>query len=321
MFLVLAFFQSRKSLNSLSNSAGIDDVCGSLKRTYFWVFGIYSAFILIFMGIFYVLGFTNVIGTGTFIVDTLTGGFQPVESTYQQYLALAPKVCILVLMFLGSVNFAFNYNLFTRKFKKAFSKEIPVYFLIIAVGTVSLSLAANVGVFDSLFHIVSMSSSTGQYYVPLSSFGYTGLAILIVVMLVGGCAFSMAGGIRVSRIVSVAKTVKENIQAELHGKRAASFEIKMNGNERVEKSAAIVSILLFIFLLAVFSILFTTIGVSFTDALFEVGSALTTNGISMGATSVAMPAGAKWLLTIAMIVGRVVILTILMTLFSISTGT
>ncbi len=323
VFLVLAFFQSRKSLNSLSNSAGIDDVCGSLKRTYFWVFGIYSGFILIFMGIFYALGFTDVIGTGTFIVDTLTGGFQPVESTYQQYLALAPKVCILVLMFLGSVNFAFNYDLFARKFKKAFSKEILVYLLIIAAGTVSLSLAANVGVFDSLFHVVSMSSSTGQYYIPLSSFGYTGLSILIVIMLIGGCAFSMAGGIRVSRIVTVAKTVKENIQAEIRGNHAASSKIKMdeNGNGGVEKSAAIVSVLLFILLLVVFSILFTTIGVSFTDALFEVGSALTTNGISMGATSVAMPMGAKWLLTIAMIVGRVEILTILMTLFLIGTRT
>ncbi len=317
VFLVLAFFQSRRSLNCLSNSAGIDDVCGSLKKTYFWVFGIYGAFILIFMSIFYALGFTDIIGTGTFIVDTLTGGFQPVESTYQQYLALAPKICILVLMFLGSVNFAFNYSIFARKFKNAFSREIFLYLIIIAVGTVSLSLAANIGVFDSLFHVVSMSSSTGQYYIPPSMFGYAGFSILIVIMLIGGCAFSMAGGIRVSRVVTVAESMKEHIQAKLRGEYASTHEIRRNGNGRIERNAALVTTLLFILLLVIFSIIFTTTGVSFTDALFEVGSALTTNGISMGATTVTMPIGAKWLMTAAMIVGRVEVLTILIAIFSI----
>jgi Trk-type K+ transport system membrane component len=58
-------------------------------------------------------------------------------------------------------------------------------------------------------------------------------------------------------------------------------------------------------------VVFTTLGVSFTDALFEVGSALTTNGISMGATNVLMPVGYKWLMIAAMTIGRVEILSIL----------
>jgi Trk-type K+ transport system membrane component len=54
--------------------------------------------------------------------------------------------------------------------------------------------------------------------------------------------------------------------------------------------------------------------VSFTDALFEVGSALTTNGISMGATTVSMPIIYKWLLIVAMIIGRIEIIPILIAL-------
>ena len=64
----------------------------------------------------------------------------------------------------------------------------------------------------------------------------------------------------------------------------------------------------------IFAVIFTTIGVSFTDALFEVGSALTTNGISMGATNVLMPIGYKWLMIAAMTIGRVEILSILIAL-------
>ena len=55
VFLLLAFFQSRKSLNNLSNSAGIENVCGSLKKTYFSVLAIYGTYILAFTGIFYLL--------------------------------------------------------------------------------------------------------------------------------------------------------------------------------------------------------------------------------------------------------------------------
>ena len=77
---------------------------------------------------------------------------------------------------------------------------------------------------------------------------------------------------------------------------------------------ALVSILLFIFTLIIFALLFTTIGVSFTDALFEVGSALTTNGISMGATTVSMPIAYKWLMIAAMTIGRVEIMSVLIAL-------
>jgi trk system potassium uptake protein len=316
VFLLLSFFQSRKSLKNLSNTAGIENVSGNLKKTYFSVLAVYGGFILAFAGIFYALGFTNIINTGTFVIDTITGGYQPAMPAYQQYLSLGPEICIIALMLLGSVNFAFNYNFFTGKLKKAFSTEILVYLLIIGVGTAAIYGFSGIGAFDSLFHVVSMSSSTGQSYLPLSAFGNTGYSILIVLMLIGGCAFSMAGGIRVSRIVATAGTIKESVVSVLV-KENAITKPKKNGesNSSFDLSAP-VSILLFMIVLVVFSIIFTTIGVSFTDALFEVGSALTTNGVSMGATTVTMGLGYKWLMISAMTIGRVEILSILLALFS-----
>ncbi len=318
VFLLLAFFQSRRSLNNLSNSFGVSDVCGSLKRTYFSVFAVYSGYILVFTAIFYALGFTNLINTGTFIIDTITGGFQPTVASYTPYLALAPKICIIALMLLGSLNFAFSYHLFARNFKKALSPEIALFIIILLLGTVSISIASNVGLFDSFFHVVSMSSSTGQSYIALTSFGNTGYSILIVIMIIGGCAFSMAGGLRISRIISFAKSAKESIMGVLIKEQAMPTPRK-NGEatESLENLSASVSIVLFLIALVVFSVIFTTIGISLTDALFEVGSALTTNGISMGITTVTMPIGYKWLMIAAMTIGRVEILSILLALFTI----
>ena len=80
-----------------------------------------------------------------------------------------------------------------------------------------------------------------------------------------------------------------------------------------------VSILLLIGLLLIFTIIFSTIGLSFTDSLLEMGSAFSTNGVTMGAINVGMPSAYKWLVVAAMTIGRVEILTILLFLISIVT--
>ena len=59
VFLLLAFFQSKRALDKLGNSLGVDNVSGNLKRTFFSVLAIYSVYIIIFTGIFFAIGFQN----------------------------------------------------------------------------------------------------------------------------------------------------------------------------------------------------------------------------------------------------------------------
>jgi trk system potassium uptake protein TrkH len=311
VFLLLAFFQSKKkSMETYGNSIGVNNVNGNLKKTFLSVLAIYSGYILTFTAIFYALGFTNLINTGTFMIDAITGGFQPTEQAFQSFLSFLPKVFIIILMFLGSLNFAFSYYLFGRQPRKAFSWEVVTYISIILLATVSFSMLGNYALIDSLFHVVSMSSSTGFSFIPLASLSSTLLSILIVLMLVGGCSFSMAGGIRISRVIDFGKSVKQSIRNVLVREHVIPEEEEDSKDIREYLSAPTI-ILLFMLTLVIFAVVFTTLGVSFTDALFEVGSALTTNGISMGATNIAMPLGYKWLMIVAMTVGRVEILSIL----------
>jgi trk system potassium uptake protein TrkH len=315
VFLFLAFFQSRKAMGSFGNALGIDTLSSNLKRVFFSVLAIYGVYIIAFTVIFYGIGFTDLIKTGTFIIDTLTGGFQPSVQQFQQYLGLTPRILIIALMFLGSVNFAFNYNLFARKFKKVVSAEIAVYLLILAIGTAVVYFTAQVGLLDSLFHVVSMSSSTGYDYINIISLNSTAVSTFIVLMVIGGCAFSMAGGIRVSRLITFAKSIKHSIEDVLIKEKVISEPETSEEASNHEYLPALVSILLFIVTLVIFTVLFTTMGVSFTDALFEVGSALSTNGISMGATTISMPIAYKWLMIVAMTIGRVELMSILVALF------
>jgi trk system potassium uptake protein TrkH len=317
VFLLLAFFQSRKAMSGFSSALGIDTLSKNLKRVFFSVLAIYGVYIIAFTIIFYFMGFTDIIKTGTFVIDTLTGGFSPSAQQFQQYLSFGSvaKICMIILMLLGSVNFAFNYNLFALKLKKVISAETAVYLLIIAVGTATVAFTAQIGALDSLFHVVSMSSSTGFDYINIISLNSTTVSIFIVLMLIGACSFSMAGGIRVSRLITFAKSIKHSIEDVLiKGKVISESEAPEEASNH-EYLPALVSILLFVVTLVIFTLLFTTMGVSFTDALFEVGSALSTNGFSVGATTVSMPIGYKWLMIIAMTIGRVEIMSFLVALF------
>jgi trk system potassium uptake protein TrkH len=322
VFLLLAFFQSRKAMGSFGNALGVDTLSSNLKRVFFSVLAIYGVYIIAFTVIFYSIGFTDLIKTGAFVIDTLTGGFQPSAQQFQQYLGLTPRILIIILMLFGSVNFAFNYNLFARKLKKVLSAEIAVYFLIIAIGTAVVAFTAQIEPLDSLFHVVSMSSSTGYDYINIISLNSTAVSTFIVLMIIGGCAFSMAGGIRVSRLITFAKSIKHSIEDVLIKEKVISEPETTEEANSHEYLPALVSILLLIFTLVIFAIIFTTMkdpitmeNVSFTNALFEIGSALTTNGISMGATTISMPIAYKWLMIVAMTIGRVELMSILVALF------
>jgi trk system potassium uptake protein TrkH len=194
------------------------------------------------------------------------------------------------------------------------SAEIALFFLIIAFASVAIYFSTKAAFVDSLFHVVSMASSTGYDYLNIMSLNGTAVSIFITLILIGGCTFSMAGGIRIARLVSLAKSVKDSIKGIFIKEQAFTKSFKRPTSNLSEYVPALISILLFIAFLVVFAILFTTMGVSFSDSIFEVGSALSTNGVSMGATTVTMPIAYKWLMVVAMTIGRVEILTIIIAL-------
>jgi trk system potassium uptake protein TrkH len=307
VFLILAFFQSRRALPKLGGVLGIENLNKNLKRMFFMVLAVYGVYILVFTGIFYLLGYTNVVATGTFVIDTLTGGFSPNSLTFQQYLTVAPQILILLLMFLGAVNFSFNYHLLAGKFKKIFSPEIVLFIGIMVTASIVLFSVMDIGFFDSLFHVVSLASTQGIYYLNLSAFNSNAVLLLVVLMSVGGCAFSMAGGIKVSRLLALGTSFWHLISMPF---TKSSRQKKTAKTELTEVFPAVMAIVFFFTALVVFALVFSTIGISFEHALFEVGSALSTTGATMGTVSMAMPLGYKWLIMVSMIIGKVEIVTV-----------
>ena len=290
IYILLAFLCPKDDVDRICETFGIEKIGGSLKTLLLTIMGVYTLIVVIFTAIFYYTYSPNLILASCAAIDILTGGYQP---TITAGIGLF-QITIILLMFMGALNFRFHYNLLHLKLRELLTPEIKLFLVIIAASTVIMSILAWINPFDSLFHVVSMISSTGAEYISVGAMPVTARIYFIVLMLIGGCAFSMAGGIRIQRIQKLVDAVRGNRDAPT----------------RNELKTIIIYLITFIAFLFLLSYAFSFSGVSMLDSVFEIGSAISTNGISMGATTITLPIIYKWLLIVAMLVGRVEILTI-----------
>jgi trk system potassium uptake protein TrkH len=293
IYLIAAFLYPSHSLDAYAETFGVEKLSKNLRKVFLSIMLIYTFFVVVFTAIFYFVyppNSPNIIIASTAAMDVLTGGYQPNVTAGIGIF----QISIIALMLLGSLNFSFHYNFFRMKLRSVLTPEIKLYLEIIAGATLLMAVLAWINPFDSLFHVVSMLSSTGADYINIASTSVSAKIMFILIGLVGGCTFSMAGGIRIQRIRVLIDALRK----------------KGHQPDREELKAVLIFIVSFFIVLFILSLVFSTIGISLLDSVFEVGSALTTNGISMGITTVAMPLGYKWLLILAMILGRIEIVAV-----------
>jgi len=291
IYILAAFLYPDDSLENYTETFGIESISTNLKKVFVSIMLIYTVFVAVFTVIFYFSYSSNLVVATSAAIDVLTGGYQPNMTGGIGVF----QISILVLMLLGSLNFQFHYNLFRLKLRKLLTPEIKLYLEIIVASGVLICILAWVNPFESLFNVVSMASSTGIESFNISSSPLPAKIVLILIGLAGGCAFSMAGGIRMQRIQTIINAIRK----------------KGNQPTRAELNNVAAAVIGFFSILFLFSLIFSTTGIGFLDSVFEVGSALTTNGISMGATTIDMPLGYKWLMIFAMLIGRIEIMGIL----------
>ena len=310
VFMLLTFFQTKKTTKLFGSALGIDDVCGDIRRTFFSILGIYSIYVALVAIIFALQGF-DVVTAVSFSIDVLTGGFQPEQPVGQ--FSLIVKSAIIVLLFLGSVNFGFNYRLFTRKYREAFDGEVKAYIGVLIVGALAIGLLTGAGAFDSVFHALSMSASAGFDYLNIGLLGDPAKTAMLILVLIGGCSFSMAGGIRIFRLMDAYQAIRKTINIY----RRRSFDLKWDhAPDQRKLFESLVSIVMFVAILVIISTLAQLAGLPYLESYFEIGSALTTNGVTTGATGPTSSISQKWLMIAAMTIGRVEIITILIALAS-----
>lgn len=155
-----------------------------------------------------------------------TGGFAIKNSSMGGYSCFLQTV-VTVFMFLFGVNFSLYYMLLLRKFKAVFkNEELRLYFGI-AAGSIVL-IAINISrmyntVYESVHHaafqVVSIMTTTGYGTVDFEQWPAFSKAILLSLMFIGASAGSTGGGLKISRVLLLMKSIRRTIRKALHPRR------------------------------------------------------------------------------------------------------
>lgn len=152
-----------------------------------------------------------------------TGGFSIWASGCADYTMLQQAI-ITTFMIICGVNFNAYFFICRGKIKDALSSE-EVWAYLGIMGGATLVVAINVrNYFDnfgqalhhSLFNVASVMTTTGFATTDFNLWPTFAKTILLMVMFIGGCAGSTAGGIKVSRILVAFKTISKELEHFLH---------------------------------------------------------------------------------------------------------
>ena len=204
VYLVMILFFPERKLSAMKSVFG-----GGLLRVrelLITIVGIFTAYTLILIFMLIIFSQTDVLDAISLIFSTITGGgFSPVSDIispdHPERLAI-----LAVGMILSALPFAFHYHIFSRKgllTRRTISLEVAVFLILIVIGIMIFYWLAwgQVDIYSSIFHVISASTTSGFQYLNIQSIPYTAKIFLILLMLVGGTAFSTAGGIKVGRFI------------------------------------------------------------------------------------------------------------------------
>ena len=169
-----------------------------------------------------------------------TGGFGIKNDSYASYSPYLQNVTTIFMLLFG-VNFSCYYLLMLRQFRGVFrDEELRLYIAIVvcSIGLIVWNLQGFYGSFEetlrhAAFQVASLMTTTGYATTDFNLWPSFSKTILMSLMVVGACAGSTGGGLKVGRLLLIFKSLKRNIQQVLHPRKVLS--VRNNGRIVSEK--------------------------------------------------------------------------------------
>ena len=152
-----------------------------------------------------------------------TGGFGLLNSSVAEY-SRASQIVIMVFMFLCGISFQVYYLLLMRKPGEILKNEELHAYLTIIIGSVVLiginiySSIQNIGetIFQAGFQVISIITTTGFSTTDFNLWPSFSKMIIFLLMIVGACAGSTGGGFKISRLIVLIKSIKNEVTSVIH---------------------------------------------------------------------------------------------------------
>ena len=255
-----------------------------------------------------------------------TGGFSNYNESIGYFNNASIEITAILFIILGSIPFI-SYIKFLSGNKKIFIQDTQIrtflkiilvsiliisIYLIFAYETISFKIFRQIS-----FNVVSILTGTGYVTHQFDSWGSFPLIFFLILMFIGGCAGSTACGIKIFRIQILYTFLKNQLKKIIYPRGV--FIIKYDNNNLDDKFMS--SIISFIYLyITIFFIITAFLSLSGLDFITSISAAATSiSNVGPGLGNIIGPNGnfsllpdvSKWILSIAMILGRLELFAIL----------
>ena len=166
-----------------------------------------------------------------------TGGFSVRNASIASYNNPAAEWIIAIFLLLSGINYNLYYYILIRRYSDVIkNEELKLYLALTLVATAIITLNvwfSAVNTFDSVgdcirtafFQVTSIMSTAGFSTANFNLWPELSKTLLVLLMFLGACAGSTAGGLKISRFIIILKTMKKEIRHVLHPTSVAKIRV------------------------------------------------------------------------------------------------
>ena len=263
------------------------------------------------------------------MTSVATGGFSTYDASFGQFDSPGLQWTAIVFMILGGIPFV-AYIRFLRGQPRALYRDSQIRTFILFILALGLclglwlahrhGLALEPAIRAAMFNVTSIVTTTGYASADYNQWGPTAVGLFFALMFIGGCTGSTSGGIKIFRHQMLFLVVQNYIRRLFSPNRLSLLKY---GGQRITtdiQESVLAFIAIFVGGFSVTAVLLAAMGLDFITALSASASAFSNVGPGLGdvigpaGNFSSLPDGAKWVLSGAMLLGRLELFTALVLL-------
>lgn len=215
-----------------STGPSVSKLVPKMKQTALLLYGMYITLTVIEMVLLILWKMPVFDAVNTAFSTAGTGGFGIKNDSITSYSPGIQNI-VTIFMILFGVNFSVYYMIICKKFWDVFkSTELKAYLgiLFAAILAITFNIKDMYGEFfvalrHAAFQVASIMSSTGFSTADYNVWHGFSKTVLVTVMMIGACAGSTGGGIKVFRITVLLKTLKKELETSVHSRSVKKIKI------------------------------------------------------------------------------------------------
>jgi len=252
------------------------------------------------------------------------GGYSTHDLSIGYFNSVSIELVATFFMFISGINFALHFAAWRSNSAMVYWRDSEFMFYAGIIGLVTLTTIATLiytesydpfnAVIKGMFEVVSIATTTGFSTADFASWPFVLPFLLFVVAFVGGCAGSTGGGMKAIRVMLIFKQGIRETKRLIHPNAVIPIKVgkKAVPDRIVEAVWGFFSLYLFVFV--VMLILLLASGLDQVTAWSAVGACMNNLGPGLGDVAAHygdLPTFSKWVLCVAMLMGRLEVFTLL----------